>query len=248
MNKQIEQFSQAAINIIIQDIMEIPMVIPRLVFDYSINPNITNGYYMYQNVAGDVITLNMNSIMTLKQPDDIKTVITYSFIHEIAHMYYWISSEYKTNKHYYNYIEEVADTCTINFILDNLELINKRLNFDFNIVFIKGIKRQIKSYDYDRCIEYTSNIRYFSKMIAGAICAKLNINFDYLYDMLTRTHMLKVVFPDKREYYLDMWYGNPYTLNLLINLIYLTKINMIHANYTEFIEGYKEDYLVLTLI
>ena len=247
MNKQIEQFSQAAINIIIQDIMEIPMVIPRLVFDYSIDPNITNGYYMYQNVTGDVITLNMNSIMTLKQPDDIKTVITYSFIHEIAHMWYPIDSRYKTDRHMYTLIEDTADNYTIYFIENNLDLINKRLKFQFNIVFLKGIKRQLTHHVYETSV-LDDRIRYYSKMVAGAICAKLNINFDYLYNALAMSHILKVVFPDKREYYLDLWYGEPSELNILINLIYLTEINIVHVNYTEYIEGYKEDYLVLTLI
>lgn len=230
-SKEIEQFSYAAINIIIKDILELDIIVPKLIFDYSIEPYINNGYYMYQNVPGDIITLNMNSISSLKNENDIKTVITYGFIHEIMHMHQFISSMYKTSNIYYTYIEDNADANTINYIMENMDLINKRLNFEFNDVFLMGIKRQLKN--ETEYIDIYSKHLYFAKTISGALCNKLNINFDYLYDNLIGTNMLTVVFPDKREYYIDLDYGTIDELTVLINLIYLININIIHINFNE---------------
>lgn len=245
MNKEIAQFSYAAIVIIIRDILEIDIIIPKLIFDYSINPNINNGYYMYQNVSGNTITLNMNSIIELKNENDIKTVITYSFIHEIIHMHQAIYSTYKYDKEFYTYIEDTADASTIRYIRENIQLINSRLNFEFNDIFLKGIERQLKYQDCNMAL--FDNHNYNSKVIAGALSNKLNMNFDYLYNSLTNASRLKIVFPDKREYYLDLDYGTVNELDLLINLIYLTNFKMIHTNFVEYIEEYREAILTFIL-
>lgn len=242
MNKKIEEFSYAAINIIIQDILELDIIVPRLVFDYSVNPNINCGYYMYQNVSGTIITLNMNSIMELKVENDIKTVITYGFIHEIFHMYQSISSNYKTNKEMYMFYEDTADNATIICIRENMELINKRLHFEFNDVFLTGIERQLQ-YQMISNIRL-NNIIYKAKTIAGALCNKLNYNFDYLFNLISNEWMLKVVFPDKREYYIDLENGTVDELNILINLIYLTDFKMISINNCIM---YDDRLLILTL-
>lgn len=228
MNKKIEQFSYAAINIIIQDILEVDIIVPGLIFDYSISPNINHGYYMYQNVSGNIITLNMNSIMELKNENDIKTVITYGFIHEIIHMHQNICSKYKTDKEMHMFYEDTADRATIIYIRKNMELINKRLHFEFNDVLLKGIERQLQYQMIDDI--QLNNIIYKAKTIAGALCNKLNCNFDYLFNLLSNQWMVKVVFPDKREYYLDMEYGTVDELNVLINLIYLTDFRMIRID------------------
>lgn len=245
MNKNIEKFSYGAITVIIRDILELDIIIPRLVFDYSINPNINNGYYMYQNVSGNIITLNMNSIMSLRNENDIKTVITYGFIHEIMHMHQSISSKYKTDKEFYTFIEDSADAMTITCIRENMELINKRLNFEFNDVFLMGIERQLKYQLFDG-IDLNSH-NYRAKTIAGALSSKLNVNFDYLYNSIINASTLKVVFPDKREYYIDLDYGTVDELDLLINLIYLTDFRIIHINFVEFIDGYRMSQLTFTL-
>lgn len=225
--ENIEQFAQAALVIIIRDILELDIVIPRLIFDYSIDCNKTCGYYMYQNVSSNIITLNMTAIQELKYENDIKTVITYGFIHEIVHMFHPISSKYKTKISVYSYIEDNIDAITIELIRNNINLIDNRLNFTFNTVFLKGIERQLK-YDITNEMEF-KNHAYISKSIAGALAGKLNVNFDYLYKMLIDANSLKVVFPDKREYYIDMDYGTAEELDILINLIYLTNIRMINV-------------------
>lgn len=245
MNNKIEQFSHASINIIIQDILEIDIIVPRLIFDYSVNPNINTGYYMYQNISGNIITLNMNSIMELKNENDIKTVITYGFIHEIMHMYQKISSKYRTDRQTYMFLEDTADSTTIAYIRENIELINKRLHFEFNDIFLKGIERQLNCH-HNNQISLDNHI-YRAKIIAGALYNKLNYNFDYLFNLLINGSTLKIIFPDKREYYLDLYYGTVDELNILINLIYLTDFKMIHTNFIEFIEGYRECRVILTL-
>ena len=67
----ITNFANSAIVVLIRDILELDIIIPRLIYDFDTNPNIRNGYYMYQNVAGDCITLNMQSILALKDEDVI---------------------------------------------------------------------------------------------------------------------------------------------------------------------------------
>lgn len=245
MNKKIEQFSHAAINIIIHDILEIDIIVPGLIFDYSINPDISNGFYMYQNLSGNMITLNMNSIMGLKVKNDIKTVIVYGFIHEIIHMHQKMSSKYRTDKQFYTFIEDTADSATINFIRQNIELINKRLNFTFNDVFLKGIERQLAHTTTENMFFYSHN--YIAKTIAGALSVKLNYNFDYLFNILINGHSLKIVFPNKRVYHIDLEYYTPDELNILINLIYLTDFRMIYTNFIGYIDGYKMNQITFTL-
>lgn len=250
MNKDIEQFSYSAISIIIYDIMKINIIIPKIVFDYSINPNINNGYYMYQNTSGNIITLNMNSIILLKEFNDIKTVIVYGFIHEIIHMYQPISSKYKTDKQFYTIIEDSADALTVNYIRNNMDLINTKLKFEFNDIFLKGIEKQLNysliSVSHMNDINLDNHM-YNAKTIAGSLCSKLNLNFDYLYNLLTNANSVFIIFPDKRRYLIDMNYATINELDLLINLIYLTDIRMIHTYFNEFIDGYREAVLTFTL-
>lgn len=222
------QFANAALNIIIQDIMEVDIIIPKLVFDYSTNPNINTGYYMYQNITGDIITINMNSIESLRVDDDIKTVTTYGFIHEIMHMFQAMSSRYRTDKEFYTIIEDNADRETIRFIRDNLNGINRRLHFKFNEVFLLGIERQLKN-DYSE-IDYYSNKSYICKAISGALCNKLNINFDYIYTLLLHYEILLILIPDNRNIYLDLIYATSHELNLILNSIYLSEFKIIKIN------------------
>lgn len=226
------KFAESAIIIIIHDILELDIIIPKLIFDWNVNPNIKNGYYMYQNVSGNIITLNMNSIFSLKDENDIKTVITYSFIHEIVHMHQEIISKYKTDKIYHITIEDSADYYTIDIIKNNIDLINSRLNFKFNDVFLLGIERQISVSNIPPMI---FNIHdYFSKTLAGILVNKLNINFDYIFNLLQNSHMLTIIFPNKREYNMDLYYGEIRELNILINLISLINFNMIHIQVNDF--------------
>lgn len=224
---QIVKFANAAITIIIQDIMEVNIVSPKLIPDYSISPDIKNGYYMSKNVTGDIITLNMNLIKELRVEDDIKTVITYGFIHEIIHMYQYIDSRYFTNSNYHNKIEDIADYETINFIMNNKELIELKLKFKINEVFLNGIKRQLQLKDYN-CDIILRDSTYINNTIAGALCNKLNLNYDYIRNLLGNSEMLRITFPDKRNYNIDLNYSESYELNLLINLIYLTDIKFIY--------------------
>ena len=60
---------------------------------------------MYKNINGTIITLNMNAIEALRDPNDMKTVITYGFIHEILHMFQYIKSDYFNDNNYYMKIE-----------------------------------------------------------------------------------------------------------------------------------------------
>lgn len=244
MNKCIENFSYSAINIIINDILELDIIVPRLIFDYSEKANISNGYYMYQNVSGNIITLNMNNILSLKYINDIKTVITYGFIHEIMHMYQAIYSKYKIDKQFYTMIEDTADIYTINFVKDNKSLIENRLNFEFNDIFLKGIENQLIFTNFDISFDIHN---YNAKTIAGSLSSKLNINFDYLYNSLINANTLKVIFPNKREYYLDLDYATVNELDILINLIYLTDFKLIHVKFEEFVCGYREAKLIYNL-
>lgn len=221
-------FAESALVVLIRDILELDILIPKLICDYDQNPNIKNGYYMYQNPAGDCITLNMNSILSLKNENDIKTVITYGFIHEIVHMHQDIISEYKTNKVYYTLIEDSADKHAIDIVRNNINLINSRLNFQFNEVFLTGIERQIKMSETIKIMEFYTH-DYYCKTITGALINKLNINYDYIFNLLKDAHILTVIFPNKREYNMDLYYAEIEELNILINLIYLTNFNMIHT-------------------
>lgn len=221
-----QKFAYVALNIIINDIMEMHMLTPKLVFDYCSNPEINTGYYMYQNPAGDIITINMHSIYSLKNDNDIKTVTVYGFIHEIMHMYQVMSSMYKTNKDFYTRIEDVADRNTIDYIRNNLSLINTRLNFEFNEIFLKGIERQLNC-EANYRIDFYNFKQYAIKTIVGAMCNKLNINFDYLSNILRSYDVLNVVFPDGRNIFIDLEYGEIPDLNILINQIYLTDFKFI---------------------
>ena len=245
-NKDIEDFAYAAMNVILQDILIIDIVKPRLIFDYSINPNINSGYYMYQNVSGTIITLNMNSICTLKTNDDIKTVITYGFIHEIIHMCQSIYSKYKTDAQYYSYIEDNADYFTIQFIRKNILLINKTLNFKFNDTFLIGIERQLKhSFNYNN-FSLDKHV-YISKTIAGVLSGKLNYNFDYLFNLMINANTLQIIFPNKRKYYIDLDYEHENSIDTIVNLLCLADYKMIHINFIDRIESYKVKELTLTL-
>lgn len=232
-NKNIIKFAESAIIIIVYDILELDIIIPKIIFDWDNNPNINNGYYMYQNISGDTITLNMSCINSLKNENDIKTVIVYGFIHEIIHMYQAIISEYKSNREYYTFIEDSADYNTISIIRDNLELINSRLNFKFNDVFLLGIERQLSIPNIEPIL--FNNNDYFIKTISGSLVSKLNMNFDYIFNLLKNSYMLTIIFPNKRNYNIDLLYGTIEELNILINLIYLTNFNIIHiSSYDDF--------------
>lgn len=224
------QFAQSSIVVLINDIMEIDIIIPRLIFDYNVNPNIKNGFYMYQNISGDTITLNMQSILSLKNSDDMKTVIVYGFIHEIMHLYQNICSKYKSNKDLYTNIEDTADMNTILYIRENKIIIEKRLNFKINDVFLNGIERQLKY--KDSIINFNNHV-YYTKAIAGALSNKLNINFDYLYNQFINSENYKIVFYNKKRTFWFNDYATIDELNTLINLIYLEDFKMIRVKYTE---------------
>lgn len=226
-NFTIEQFANAAIVIVVVDILEFDIIIPKLVFDYSYDPEVKQGYYMYQNPSGTVITLNMNYINYLKDLDDMKTVIVYGFIHEIVHMYQKMSSLYFRNSVYYTMIEDGADYYTIDFIRQYKSLIESRLHFKINDVFIKGIERQLKvksEVNFD-------NSNYIIRTLVGAISGKMNVNYDYLYGIIDdhSSNAICVIFPDNRNFYIDKEYGNSTELELLINLIYLTDFKFIRT-------------------
>lgn len=240
-------FAESALVVLIRDILELDILIPRLICDYNQNPNIKNGYYMYQNPGGDYITLNMHSILALKDENDMKTVITYGFIHEIIHMHQDITSSYKTNQVYYTLIEDSADRYTIDIVRNNIDLINSRLNFQFNEVFLTGIERQIKIPAIINTMEFHSH-DYYCKTIAGVLINKLNINYDYIFNLLQNTYMLTVVFPNGRQYNLDLYNGILEELDKLINLIYLSDFRMIHTKLEDFaIVGHTTKRLILTL-
>lgn len=242
MIEEIKRFALSAIVIIIKDIMEIDIIIPSLVFDYSENEYIDCGYYMYQNIAGDMITLNMKSLLELKNINDIKTVITYGFIHEIMHLYQKNIVDYNTNR---QAIEDVADYNTIRFITEYKDIIEKRLCFQFNDRYIDGIERQLV-FGKNANINYYNFVAYNIKTIVGTICDKIDYNFQYLYNYIysatnSKTFSLCVVFPNKREFYIDLMYGTSDDLNLLINLIRLTDYKFIK------IESYADNILIRLL-
>ena len=59
--------------------------------------------------------------------------------------------------------------------------------------------------------------------------------------------MLKIIFPNKRVYHIDLEDYTPNELNILINLIYLTDFRMIYTNFVEYIDGYKMNRVTFTL-
>lgn len=242
MIEEIKRFALSAIVIIIKDIMEVNIIIPSLVFDYSENNYIDCGYYMYQNITGDMITLNMKSLIELKNINDIKTVITYGFIHEIMHLYQKNIVDYNTNR---QAIEDAADYNTIKFITEYKDNIEKRLCFQFNDRYMNGIERQLV-FDEKTDINYYNFVAYNIKAIVGTICDKINYNFQYLYNYIysaasSQAFSLCVVFPNKREFYIDLIYGTPDDLNLLINLIRLTDYEFIK------VESYDDNILIRLL-
>ena len=224
----IKVFSQSAINIIIKDILKVSIITPSIVFDYSTNPNIRQGYYMYKNINGTIITLNMNAIEALKDPNDMKTVITYGFIHEILHMFQYIKSDYFNDNNYYMKIEDSTDYDTIKIIRENLDLINTLLKFEFNEVFLIGIERQLHYRSDNQCFNYHD---YTCNIIAGALCSKMNINYDYIRSILTKCDILKIIFIDKSEYSINMNYCSKNELNSLMNLIHMEDIKFMHIDF-----------------
>ena len=83
----------------------------------------------------------------------------------------------------------------------------------------------IKDYNCDIILRDST---YINNTIAGALCNKLNLNYDYIRNLLGNSEMLRITFPDKRNYNIDLNYSESYELNLLINLIYLTDIKFIY--------------------
>lgn len=223
----IKEFAQAAIVVLIRDVLEINVLIPMLVFDYSTNPNIKSGYYMYQNPTGTIITLNMNAIEALKVDNDMKTVIIYGFIHEIMHMYQPINSNYFSDNNYYTSIEDSADNEAIRIMRTDRDLIQKRLHFEINDVFLNGIERQLKK-SMIKPIEF-EDYNYVAKILAGCIASKIDIRFDYLYNFIVSNDAgyIRIIFPDGRNYILEEYdYDIENSLNTLINLIYLTSFKV----------------------
>ena len=224
----IKVFAQSAINIIIKDILKLNIITPSIVFDYSTNPNINQGYYMYKNINGSIITLNMNAIEELKYPNDMKTVITYGFIHEILHMFQEIKSDYFTDSNYHMKIEDSTDYDTIKIVRDNLNLINTLLRFEFNEVFINGIERQL---NYKSNNQYFNYNNYIRNIIAGSLCSKMNINYDHIISILMKCDILKIIFIDKSEYSINMNYCSKNELNSLMNLIHMEDIKFMHIDF-----------------
>ena len=223
----IENICQSTLVILVRDIMEIDIIIPRLEFSYTENPNIKNGYYMYQNTNSGVITINMKSILELATDDDIMTVITYSFIHEILHMYQNIKTDYFKDSEYYTLIEDTTDYDTIQFVKSNLDLIQKRLKFKFNMNFMYGIEAQLQ-YRVSRNVNFSDH-DYVVNVITGTLCTRTNINYDYFRSILHNNEMLCMIFPDGREYYISLQGYSPIEdLNLLINLINITNFKLLY--------------------
>lgn len=221
------KWAEASLVVLIRDILEMNILIPKLVFDYSTTPDIFGGYYMYQNPSGTIITLNMNSIEALRVEDDIKTVITYGFIHEIMHMFQPINSKYHLDSSYYSMIEDTADHEAIRLMRAEKDLIESRLHFKINNDFLYGIERQLKNID---TIEF-EDCNYLCKTLIGAICGRLNINFDYLYNFIISNDpdYMRIDFPDGRVYYLEEYdYDiSSGSLDAIINLIYLTDFKLV---------------------
>ena len=230
MNKKIEQWAYNAMVIIISDILNIDVIMPKLIFNYKSPTNYDYGIYMHQDLSGMDITLNMIPILELKNEDDIKTVITYGIIHEIMHLYQSINSKYKTDKNFYTKYEDNADYAAIKTVEENLSLINTKLNFKFNTVFINGIERLLKFRNMPA--ELYVNQRYIIKTIVGTLSTKLDYNFDYLYEIMEYSELLIVHFPDKSQYCIDLIYGDSEELKLLINKIQLFGFKMIHVKQT----------------
>lgn len=223
----IESICQSTLVILVRDIMEIDIIIPRLEFSYTENPNIKNGYYMYQNTNSGVITINMKSILELATDDDIMTVITYSFIHEIFHMYQNIKTDYFKDSEYHTLIEDRTDYDTIHFVKSNLDLIQKRLMFNFNMNFVYGIEAQLQ-YRVPMVVDFNDH-DYIVNVITGTLCNRLNINYDEYRTILWKYNTLCIVFPDKRLFYISLEGQSPIEdLNLLIHLINITNFNFIY--------------------
>lgn len=223
----IENLCQSTLTILIRDIMELNIIIPILEFSYDANPNIKYGYYMYQNSNSNIITLNMKMILGLKVIDDIKTVVTYGFIHEIFHMFQNIKTDYFKDMKYHNLIEDCTDYDTIYYIRDNLNLIENRLNFKFNLSFLSGIERQLE-HRMSSITEFEDN-EYVINVISGTLFNRININYDYIRSILSKYTTLNTVFPDGRNYYISLLgYDSTENLNLLIHLINIHDFKFIH--------------------
>ena len=196
--EDIKLFAYAARNEIIETIIRLPILIPDLEFDYSTDPNIRQGYYMYKKPVNTIV-LNMHAIEALKDINDMKTVIVYGIIHETVHMFQIIESRYFTQKRYYTFIEDVADYTTIKILKENYKLIEKILNFDINLGFATGIERQLKyKLLSDMYLSPENSIRvYYSNIICDAICKKINIIKDRLLYLLIDTDELTVYFHNK---------------------------------------------------
>lgn len=227
--EDIKLFSSTAINIIIHDILKINIITPQLVFDYSEKANINQGYYMYKNASCSMIILNMNEIEALKDLNDMKTVITYGFIHEILHMFQEIKSDYFKDPEYHVMVEDATDYDTIDIIRDNIDLIQNKLNFEFNEIFLIGIERQLEwktVFKYN----YFKQHNYICNTICGALFNKININYDATRDLLIHNKSLKLIFKDTREIDIDLFNCTIQELNQLIDLIYLEDIRFIHID------------------
>lgn len=227
----IDSFAREAVIVLIRDILDLDILVPTIVTDYNLDPDIRNGYYMHQNPSGDCIFLNMHMILQLKDEDDMKTVVTYGLIHEIIHMHQEFNSLYKTSRNYYTMIEDTADRYAIKIVRDNLQLINSKLNFQFNEVFLKGIERQLTVPMDINPMEFDRHI-YFCKTIAGVIVNKLNLNFDYIFNLLKGAHILTVSFFNRNLFNIDLHSGLIEELDYLINRIYDSDFKMIHTQFS----------------
>lgn len=238
----VKLFSHCAINII-QDILKIDIITPCLIFDYSNNPNINQGYYMYKNYSNNIV-LNMNSIEALKDLNDIKTVITYGFIHEILHMFQNINSYYFTDSIYYNIVEDTTDKDTINIITKNLNLIESELNFKFNDVFLKGIDRQLiynnikLKYNDINTKKYNFNPVYFNyreytcNIITQLLCKGININYDYIKNILNNILFMRFIIDDF-NFTIDLNNYNIQDLKYIYYKLSLEKIKMFSYSIDE---------------
>lgn len=232
----IESVCQSTLIILIRDIMELDIIIPRLEFSYDPGLDIQYGYYMYQNTNSGIITINIKSLLELQTDDDIMTVITYSFIHEIFHMFQNIKTDYFKDSEYHTLIEDTTDYDTIQYVKTNLDLIQKRLKFKFNLNFIYGIEAQLE-YKVSGKVNFEDH-EYVINVITGTLCNRLNINYDYFRSILYNNETLCMVFPDNREYYISLQGYSPISdLDLLVHLINITNFKFIYfdevKNYPE---------------
>lgn len=230
--EDIKLFAYAARNEIIETIIQLPIMIPDLEFDYSANPNIRQGYYMYKKPINTIV-LNMVAIEALKDINDMKTVIVYGIIHETVHMFQIIESRYFTQKEYYTFIEDVADYTTIKIIREKYKLIEKLLNFDINLGFVNGIERQLKyKLVSDMYLSQNAIHVYYSNIICDAICKKINIVKDRLLYLISNTDELTVYFHNKYtedSVCIKNWSYNRQLL-YLINTLVLNDFKVIKFN------------------